>query len=107
MEGSPSTAPLSASLGSSPTGPVLRSFKRRGISGDGSSSTDMGSVVTAFSETFDGNSNTDHKHCLETVQPTTASHEYASLVTKKVVAQVHGVWTTDTIQCSVRTSCSP
>jgi hypothetical protein len=97
--GSPSAAPLSAPLGSSQTGPVLRSFKRRRISGDGSCSTDMGSVVTAFCETFDRSSNTAYKHWLETVQPTAASHEYASLVTKKVAAQANGVCTTGTIQC--------
>jgi hypothetical protein len=42
--GSPSAAPLSAPLGSSQTGPVLRSSKRRRISGDGSSSTDRDGV---------------------------------------------------------------
>ena len=49
-------APLSAPLGSSQSGPVLCSSKRRRISSDGSCSTDMGSVVTAFSDTFDGSS---------------------------------------------------
>jgi hypothetical protein len=58
----------------------------------------MGSVVTAFCETFDGSSNTVYKYWLETVQPTAASHEYVSLVTKKVSTQSNGVWTTDTIQ---------
>ena len=33
------------------------------------------------------------------MQPTATSHEYASFVTKKVAAQVNGVWTTATIQC--------
>jgi hypothetical protein len=98
--GSPSAAPLSAPLGSIQTGPVFRSFKRRHISGDGSYSTDMGSVCNGiFCETFDGNSNTSSRHWLETVQSTAASHEYTSLVTKKVATQANGVWTTGTIQC--------
>jgi hypothetical protein len=97
--GSPSAAPLSAPLGSSQLEPVLRSSKRRRTSGHGSCSTDMGSVVTAFLDTFDGSSNAAYRHWLEAVQPTAASHEYASFVTKKVAAQANGVWTTGTIQC--------
>ena len=54
-------------------------------------STDMGSVVTAFLDTFDGSSNSAYRHWLEAVQPTAASHEYASFVTKKVAAQANGV----------------
>ncbi len=84
---------------SSQSGPVLRSSKRRRTSGDGSCSTDMGSVVTAFLDTFDGSSNSAYRLCLEAVQPTAASHEYPSFVTKKVAAQVNGVWTTGTIEC--------
>ena len=91
-------APLSAPLGSSQSGLVLRSHKRRRTSGDGSCSTDMGSVVTAFSDTFDGSSNTAYKRWLEAVQPTDASHEYASFVNKKVAAQANDVWTTGKIQ---------
>jgi hypothetical protein len=60
--GSPSATPLSASLGSTQSGPVLRCSKRRRTSGDGSWSTDMGSVVTTFLDTFDGSSNTSYKH---------------------------------------------
>ena len=60
--GSPSVAPLPAPLGSSQSGPVLRSTKRRLTSGDGSYSTDMGSVVTAFLDTFDGTSNSAYRH---------------------------------------------
>ena len=82
--GSPNAAPLSAPLGSSQSGLVLRSSKRRRISSDGSCSTDLGSVVTAFLDTFDGSSNTTYKRCLEAVQTTDVSHEYAAFVTKKV-----------------------
>ncbi len=97
--GRPRATPLPAPLGSSQSGPVLRSTKLRRTSGDGSCSTDMGSVVTAFLDTFDGSSNSAYSHWLEAVQSTAASHEYASFVTKKVVAQANGVWTTGTIQC--------
>jgi hypothetical protein len=97
--GSPSATPLSAPLGSSQSGPVFRCSKRRRTSGDSSSSTDMGSVVTAFLDTFDGSSNTGYKHWLTAVQPTAASHDYVSFVTKKVADQPNGVWTTGTIQC--------
>ena len=77
----------------------MRSSKRRGISSDGSCSTDLGSVVTVFFDTFDGSSNTAYKRWLEAVQPTDVSHEYAGFVIKKVAAQANGVWTTGTIQC--------
>ena len=60
----------------------------------------MGSVCNGiFCETYDGSSNTEYKDWLESVQPTVTSHEYVSLVTKKVEAQANGVWTTGTIQC--------
>ena len=88
-------APLPAPLGSRQSGPVLRSSKRRRTSRDGSCSTDMGPVVTAFSDTFDGNSNTTYKRCLESVQPTDTSLEYASFVTKKVAVQANVVWNWD------------
>jgi hypothetical protein len=50
-------------------------------------------------DTFDGRSNTAYKQWLAAVQPTTAKHDYASFVTKKVADQADGVWTTGTIQC--------
>jgi hypothetical protein len=34
-----------------------------------------------------------------TVQPTAATHEYASFINKKVADQADGVWTTGTVQC--------
>ena len=34
-----------------------------------------------------------------TVQPTAATHEYASFINKKVADQADGIWTTGTVQC--------
>ncbi len=100
--GSPSAATPFAPLASSQSGWFLRSNKRRRTSGDGSCSTSTGSVITAFSgatDTSDGCSQTAYKQWLAAVQPTTAKHDYASFVTKKVADQADGVWTTGTIQC--------
>jgi hypothetical protein len=33
------------------------------------------------------------------MQPTAATHEYASFINKKVADQEDGVWTTGTVQC--------
>ena len=100
--GSPSAAPPSASLASSPSGSVLRSLKRRRVSRDGSCSITTGSVVTAISgatDIFNGCSTTTYKNWLQAVQPTTAKHDYASFVDKKVAAHADGVWTTGMVQC--------
>jgi hypothetical protein len=67
-----------------------------------SPSTTHGSVVTANSgatETFHGRSNTAYKNWLQLVQPTAASHVYASFVEQKVAAHCDVVWTTGTVQC--------
>ena len=100
--GSPSAAPPSASLDSSPSGMVLRYSKRRRVSRDGSCSTSTGSVVTAFSgatDIFKGTSNTAYKTWLQEVQPTAAKHDFASFVGKKVADHADGVWTTGMVQC--------
>ncbi len=100
--GSPSEAPPSASLSSSTSGSVLRSCKRRRVSRDGSCSTSTGSVVTAFSgatDIFDGRSTTAYKNWLQAVQPTAATHDFASFIGKKVEAHADGVWTTGMDHC--------
>ena len=50
-------------------------------------------------DTFDGRSNTAYKNWWQLVQPTAASHVYASFVEEKVADQCDGVWTTGTVQC--------
>ncbi len=100
--GSPSAVPPSASLESSPSGPVLRSFKRRRVSRDGSCSTSTESVVTAIlgaTDIFNGTSTTAYRNWLQAVQPTAAKHDFAAFVGKKVAAYADGVWTTGTVQC--------
>jgi hypothetical protein len=42
---------------------------------------------------------TAYKNWLATVQPTAATHEYATFINKKVADQADGVWTTGTVQC--------
>jgi hypothetical protein len=61
-----------------------------------------GSVATAIlgaTDTFEGRSMTAYKNWLATVQPTAATHEYATFINKKVADQADGVWTTGTVQC--------
>ena len=100
---SPRAASPSAPLESSPSGPVLRSLKRRRLSRDGSCSTSMEPVVTAISvgatDIFNGTSNTAYRNWLQAVQPTAAKHDFAALVGKKVAAHAEGVWTTGMVQC--------
>jgi hypothetical protein len=50
-------------------------------------------------DTFEGRSNTAYKNWLQKVQPTAATHEYASFINKKVAAEEDEVWTTGTVQC--------
>ena len=100
--GSPRAASHSASLDSSPSGNSLRSVKRRRIAPRETPSTSQGSIVTAVlgaTDIFDGRSDTAYKNWLQLVQPTEATHMYASFVEKKVADQCDGVWTTGTVQC--------
>ena len=48
---------------------------------------------------FDGRSNTAYKQWLQAMQPSAATHEYASFINKKVADEEDGVWTTGTVQC--------
>jgi hypothetical protein len=80
----------------------MRSVKRRRVSPSESTSTSQGSIVTAFlgaTDTFEGRSNTAYKTWLQEVQPTAATHEYASFINKNVAAEEDDVWTTGTVQC--------
>jgi hypothetical protein len=99
--GSPHGTSPSASLDSSPSESLVRSSKRQRVSLGGSRSIGHGSVATAIlgPHTFDGRSNTAYKSWLQAMQPTTATHEYASFINKKVADQEDGVWTTGTVQC--------
>jgi hypothetical protein len=75
--------------------------RRRGLTSE-SPSTSHGSVVAAFSgatDTFDGHSNSAYKSWLQAVQPTAASHEYASFINEKVADHDNGVWTTGIVLC--------
>ena len=50
-------------------------------------------------DAFDGRSNTAYKQWLQAMQPSAATHEYASFINKKVADEEDGVWTTGTVQC--------
>ena len=74
----------------------------RGVSLGDSRSTSHVSVVRQFlgvTDAFDGLSNTIYKNWLQLVQPTAATHVYASFIDKKLADQCDGVWTTGTVQC--------
>ena len=100
--GSPLAASPLAPLASSPSGYSLRPAKRRRGLTNASPSTSHGSVVTAIlgaTDTFDGRSKSAYKNWLQVVQPSAASHDYASFINEKVAEQCDGVWTTGTVQC--------
>ena len=85
--GSPRAASHSASLDSSPSGSLLRSSKRQRVSFGGSRSTSTGSIVTAIfgtPESFTGRSTAAYKKWLQDIQPTNATHQYASFLSKEV-----------------------
>ena len=80
----------------------MRSAKRRRVWRSESPAASQGSIVTAFwaaTDVFAGRSNTAYKQWLQAVQPTAATHEYASFINTKVAAEEDGVWTTGTVQC--------
>jgi heme oxygenase len=58
-------------------------------------------------DTFEGRSNTAYKTWLQEVQPTAATHEYASFINKKVAAEEDGLLTTGTVQCPIKEFCRP
>jgi hypothetical protein len=101
-EGSPLPVPPPPPLASSPSGYTLCPTNRcRGLTRE-SPSTSLGSVVTANlggTDTFEGHSNTVYRNCLQAVQPSAASDEYASFINAKVADHENGVWTTDIVQC--------
>ena len=81
--------------------PRCQPATRRGLTSE-SPSTSLGSVVTAnvgATDTFEGHSNTAYRNWIQAVQPSAASHEYASFINAKVADHENGVWTTGIVQC--------